>query len=197
MKWKDLVYQAIIDHCNKKGSRTFSLRNFLDDKIYFFSSLKPNNRHIEEKVRQQLQFLRDSKLINFLDYTGNYTLVASDLLDYEKREVQHIDLSKEKPDRREYIIETYVRKAKWVKMAKQILGYYCIFKNCRNTFIQEDGTPYIEVHHIIPLCHGGEDSMWNLSVLCAHHHRMAHFANKSVKERVQKFLLKEVALRIK
>ncbi|MSP28757.1 MAG: HNH endonuclease [Methylococcales bacterium] len=63
-------------------------------------------------------------------------------------------------------------------------------------YLREDGTPYIEVHHIIPLCHGGEDGIWNLSVLCAHHHRMAHFADVKTRITVENFLLNEIAARI-
>lgn len=49
--------------------------------------------------------------------------------------------------------------------------------------LKSDKTPHYEVHHITPFCEGGEDVLENLSVLCAHHHRMAHFAVK--KERLQ------------
>lgn len=61
---------------------------------------------------------------------------------------------------------------------------------------EPDGTPYIEVHHIIPLCEGAEDGVWNLSVLCAHHHRMAHFADDTSKKQIRNFLQKEVDKRV-
>jgi 8-oxo-dGTP pyrophosphatase MutT (NUDIX family) len=92
--------------------------------------------------------------------------------------------------------EEDIEAVKWVKQAIDIFGYNCLFQNCGNTFLREDGIPYIEVHHIIPLCHGGEDGLWNLSVLCAHHHRMAHFADANTQIAVEKFLLKEVDARI-
>lgn len=65
MKWKEFVYQSIIDYCNTIGCRTFSLNDFLSSKIDIFRRFRPNNRNIEAKVRQQLQFLRDDGLITF------------------------------------------------------------------------------------------------------------------------------------
>jgi phosphatidylserine/phosphatidylglycerophosphate/cardiolipin synthase-like enzyme len=40
--------------------------------INHFSKIYPNNQHIEEKIRQTLQSLRDIGLIEFLDNRGNY-----------------------------------------------------------------------------------------------------------------------------
>lgn len=196
MRWKDFVYQQITEHCNSTGSRTFSLQEILRERLNVLRAFRPDNKHIEAKIRQQLQFLRNDGLISFLDNTGHYTLRGVDLLDSEKEETASIDLTHEIPEKREYLVETYVRKVKWVKQAIDILGYNCLFQSCGNTFLREDGIPYIEVHHIIPLCHGGEDRLWNLSVLCAHHHRMAHFADANTQIAVEKFLLKEVAARI-
>ncbi|OGP65406.1 MAG: hypothetical protein A2169_03355 [Deltaproteobacteria bacterium RBG_13_47_9] len=63
MKWKDLVLSEVVDYCNHVGSRTFSLKDFLQAKLEFFIQAKPDNRHIEAKVRQQLQFLRNENKI--------------------------------------------------------------------------------------------------------------------------------------
>jgi predicted HNH restriction endonuclease len=196
MTWKDFVYLQVIEHCNNAGTRTFSLQDFLRERLSVFQIFRPNNNNIEAKIRQQLQVLRNDGLITFLDNTGHYTLRGVDLLDSEKEEVASIDLSREEPEKREYLVETYVRKVKWVKQAIDKLGYNCLLHNCGNTFLREDGIPYIEVHHIIPLCKGGEDRLWNLSVLCAHHHRMAHFADVNTRLSVENILLKEVAARI-
>ncbi len=195
MNWKDFVYQEVIDHCNNTGSKTFSLQELLNAKLATFQAFKPENHHIKEKIRQQLQFLRNDNLLSFLDNSGNYTLLGV-LLDDEKSETAAIDLTRETAERREYLVETYVRKAKWAKQAVELFGHHCLFHGCSNTFLREDGTSYIEVHHIIPLCQGGEDRLWNLSVLCAHHHRMAHFADISTRMTVEKILLNEVATRI-
>lgn len=100
IKWKQFVYQQIIDHCNTIGSRTFSLKDFLKNKLEDFKIFRPNNRNIEAKVRQQLQFLRDDGLISFLDNSGHYTLRGIDLLKPEALETNTLDLSKELPEKK-------------------------------------------------------------------------------------------------
>lgn len=117
MKWKDFVYLQIIDHCNNIGARTFSLQSLLKERLNVFQAFRPDNNHVEAKIRQQLQYLRNDGLINFLDNTGHYTLHGIDLLDTEKEETASIDLTREAPEKREYIVETYVRKVKWAKQA--------------------------------------------------------------------------------
>jgi predicted HNH restriction endonuclease len=196
MKWKEFVYQQVIDHCNNAGSRTFSLRNFIMERLEKFQKFRPDNKNVEAKIRQQLQFLRNDNLISFIDNSGHYTLRGIDLLSSEAEETKTIDLSKEEPEKREYLVETYVRSVAWARQAKETLGDLCLYNNCNNTFIREDGTRYIEVHHIIPLCRGGEDGLWNLSVLCAHHHRMAHYSNGKTRIAMENLLINEVRCRI-
>lgn len=192
VKWKDFVYQQVVEFCNMNGSRTFSLKTFLKDRLEMFEAFKPNNKNIEAKIRQQLQFLRDDGKITFLDNSGHYTLRGISLLVQEAVETNSVDLSRETPEKREYLVETYVRNVAWAKLARQVFGEFCLIDNCNNTFLKEDGSRYIEVHHIIPLCDGGEDGVWNLSVLCAHHHKMAHYGDMKTKSEIKIFLLKKV-----
>ena len=118
------------------------------------------------------------------------------MLKPEAEETNTIDLSKELPEKKEYFIETYVRNVTWAKQAREKLGDLCLYKKCTNSFFREDGTRYIEVHHIIPLCKGGEDGIWNLSVLCAHHHRMAHYSDAKSRINIENLLINEVRRRI-
>lgn len=41
-----------------------------------------------------------------------------------------------------------------------------------------DGTPYLEVHHIVPLSEGGHDSVANAIALCPNCHRRNHYGKK-------------------
>ncbi len=189
MTWKDLVYQQVVAYCNANGSRTFSLGSFFDANVDPFAKAYPGNRHLRQKVCEMLQKLRDEGLISFLGNTGNYTLRGVELLDAEKAELDTLDISHEPPRRKEYLVETYVRNVRWARRAREVLGCYCMFDACKNTFKREDGSSYIEVHHIIPLFEGGEDSLVNLSVLCAHHHKMAHFASNQIVHEVEAMLL--------
>ena len=44
-------------------------------------------------------------------------------------------------------------------------------------FFSSDGTPYLEVHHVITLSDGGPDTCSNTAALCPNCHRRAHFAS--------------------
>jgi hypothetical protein len=41
-----------------------------------FASLYPRNRHVQEKLRQTLQFLRDMGFVDFVDDHGKYRRVG-------------------------------------------------------------------------------------------------------------------------
>ncbi|MFM7468180.1 MAG: HNH endonuclease [Vampirovibrionales bacterium] len=212
--WKQAVLAQVMALCQYLGRRTFTLQE-----LYQFAATPlrlqfQENTHPEAKIRQQLQRLRDEKLLRFND-RGCYTLEAKFLLQEEVEEevqplleawmqtlpplhtLEHPEVSSDASvmseeaqthHKKEYLFETYVRDKGWVKLAKQTFGYQCFMPECRNTFIKPDGTPYIEVHHIIPLHQGGEDGLWNLSTLCAHHHRMAHFADPAKRQEITEFL---------
>ena len=195
MNQREKLKKLVIDFCNKEGSRTFTLKK-LNATYGDYHNIGVGGSTPQATVRRLLQELRDTGFLSFLDKSGHYTLRGVDLLETEKEELQVIDISKETPQRKEYLLETYVRKTKWAKMARNFFGDYCLCDNCSNTFLKEDGTRYIEVHHIIPLHCGGEDGLWNLSVLCAHHHRMAHFANANERIKLESFLLREVKCRV-
>jgi len=197
MVWKKFTYKLIRDFCNRNGSRTFTLKDFYaENKELIDGFRKDSNNNQLAKIRQQLQFLRDEGLLSFVDNSGTYTLRGIDILDGEVDDEKIASLKFETPEKKEYLIETYVRDIGWAREAKKRLGLFCMCRDCRNTFMREDLTPYIEVHHIIPLCEGGEDGIWNLSVLCAHHHRMAHYADRDAQLKIKEYLQKEVQYRI-
>lgn len=68
--WPNDVLQCL----RRLGRKEFSLRD-----VYSFSaelaSLHPENKHIKDKIRQQLQVLRDAGLIEFLNNRGEYRLL--------------------------------------------------------------------------------------------------------------------------
>jgi type II restriction enzyme len=54
------------------GKREFAAKD-MNAKIKDLSRLHPNNHHVREKIRQQLQVLRDKGFVEFLE-RGNYRL---------------------------------------------------------------------------------------------------------------------------
>jgi 5-methylcytosine-specific restriction endonuclease McrA len=190
--WKDFIQKLVVDYCNEQGSRTFTLQDFQSSKELDIQSFSPENKHPFDKVRQQLQVLRKEGVLSFVDNRGTYTLRNPAVLEDELLDKGIALISQDKPDKQEYLRETYARDRGWVKKAKDNLGMYCLHPECKNTFNKEDGLPYIEVHHIIPLFEGGEDGIWNLAVVCAHHHKMAHFADKRTKQEIRDIFLSAV-----
>ena len=189
---RDRIFELVVQLCEKQELRTFELTDFYSEFLPLLEKEWPENRNVKGKIRQQLQELRDDKKLTFVDGKGRYTLsnvpnLMGEIEPEHFNAIQHLPVEK-----REYLIETYARKARWTKMAHERFGRYCLCRNCRNTFLREDNTPYIEVHHIIPLCDGGEDHIENLSVLCAHHHRFAHYAQYDERMRFREQLMKQV-----
>jgi predicted HNH restriction endonuclease len=50
-------------------------------------------------------------------------------------------------------------------------------------FHRDDGSPYLEVHHIVPLAEGGDDTLVNAAALCPHCHRKLHHGATRLSER--------------
>jgi len=61
-------------------------------------------------------------------------------------------------------------------LVKQIFGHKCQIENCEFICnVSPDIFPYFsEVHHLEHLCKGGDNSPYNLAVLCANHHSIFH-----------------------
>lgn len=191
--WKDFTRELVTDYCNERGSRTFTLQELQRAKEAEIIAFSDANNTPFDKLRQQLQLLRNDGIVTFVDNRGTYTLREPVILNGELSEGASLVFDHEKePNKKEYIRETFARDRGWVKEAKDKFGYYCLHPNCKNTFNKNDGIPYIEVHHIIPLFEGGEDAVWNLAVICAHHHKMAHFADNETQTDLKNLLLKIV-----
>ena len=73
MKWKQLVLKCVEDLCAKKGSNMFNTSEIYEYEAEL-SSHYPQNHTVKEKIRQQLQYLRNDGHIVFLDNNGNYML---------------------------------------------------------------------------------------------------------------------------
>ena len=73
------------------------------------------------------------------------------------------------------------------------MGYCCSVDMNHESFLKEDGTKYIEVHHLIPMCEQDKftyklDTEANIIPLCPTCHRMLHFGRQEDIEPVLKKL---------
>lgn len=67
-----------------------------------------------------------------------------------------------------------------IAIARKRAGNLCeVPECCHPVFFGKDGTPYSEVHHIVPLAQGGLDKIENVVCLCPSHHREVHLGQQS------------------
>ena len=92
--------------------------------------------------------------------------------------------AKGKPARRTVQREDFVRDAYVVAAAILRSGGKCEMPGCaRDLFLKDDDTPYLEVHHVVPLAEGGDDTLVNAAALCPHCHRALHFGKGRMAKR--------------
>jgi HNH endonuclease len=85
------------------------------------------------------------------------------------------------PPTRQTVILSFVRDPLVMAYAKVRAGFGCEVPDCRHpTFQSNVGQPYCEVHHIVPLAEGGEDTVGNVACLCPAHHREIHFGKLAI-----------------
>jgi hypothetical protein len=197
LTWKHLVKEEITRLCHAMGSRTFTRQELLTFSGQVFQAFGEGKTPFQTVSRVLQELHKQEAFLAFDDdRRGHYTLQVDFLEGELDVEAQAVVLA-QPPAKREYWVETFTRNNRWVKQAKAVLGTQCLCEGCANTFTKANGEPYIEVHHIVPLREGGEDALWNLSVLCAHHHKMAHFAASAVQQRMAQHLLRIVEVKLK
>jgi 5-methylcytosine-specific restriction protein A len=93
------------------------------------------------------------------------------------------------PERREQAYSIYERELEvkeWIIKNAQGKCECC----SADGFIKEDGTAYLEAHHLLPLSEKGSDTPQNVIALCANCHRKFHYAKD--KEEMRKALIKRI-----
>ncbi|HCE2690165.1 HNH endonuclease [Vibrio parahaemolyticus] len=89
---------------------------------------------------------------------------------------KRIEAAGGKPKRIKVVATYYIRNPDVIVETLARANGYC--ERCKNKapFLRRtDRSPYLEVHHIIPLSEGGDDLLENTIALCPNCHRDAHF----------------------
>lgn len=82
----------------------------------------------------------------------------------------------DKPEVITIVSKAYKRNPEVVVATLRRANGYCEKCRCKAPFIRKsDNTPYLEVHHRIPLSEGGDDNLENTIALCPNCHRELHF----------------------
>lgn len=84
-------------------------------------------------------------------------------------------LGNPRPPRRPVMVEQTVRDQAVVDWVLATAAGHC--ENCGQPapFVREDGTPYLEVHHVKWLAREGSDTVTNAVALCPNCHRLFHY----------------------
>lgn len=90
-----------------------------------------------------------------------------------------------KPARKDRIVSDFVRDPYVVAAALLRAGGVCEMPACTSKlFKRDDGSKFLEVHHVHPLGEGGDDSLENAAALCPSCHRELHYGRKRTAKRV-------------
>lgn len=85
---------------------------------------------------------------------------------------------------------TYERDPLVIAIAQARASHKCEIRDCPHpAFVTPRGHYYSEVHHIVPLAKGGEDTIQNVACLCPAHHKEIHLGTRAAELTEQ---LKEV-----
>ena len=144
-----------------------------------------------EKSGRYWQLQLKPEVVSALEHLGwvQSSILPEEVLTDELQEQAARALS-DSPERRRQRLEAAPKKPSVIQItraefrrngdvvAEVMLRANSVCEACgRNApFIRtSDGTPYLEVHHVIPLADGGEDTIENALALCPNCHREKHF----------------------
>ena len=74
--WGADIYSRVCRLAQETGDNVFTLRSFCFRFFTELAEIHPENHHIREKVRQQMQVLRNGGLLEFVDNRGTYRLLT-------------------------------------------------------------------------------------------------------------------------
>lgn len=145
------IEQHIAYYENLSGSRSSRLREIVSE----FSSTKPRSSDIIDDFQRQV--------------------IASNLLSPDVR-AQRLASAPSMPRAIRAITKAYIRNpdvvAEVLFRAEGVCGQCGHFA----PFLRKtDDSPFLEIHHKIPLSEGGEDTVENAVALCPNCHREAHY----------------------
>jgi|GEM_PF-2406471 len=102
--------------------------------------------------------------------------IANSRADSPENRKKRLELAPKKPTIVQVTRAEYRRNSDVVAELMLRASGICEGCGCNAPFIRaSDGTPYLEVHHVLPLAEGGDDTVENAIALCPNCHRRKHF----------------------
>ncbi|MDJ0641642.1 MAG: HNH endonuclease signature motif containing protein [Erythrobacter sp.] len=144
----------------------------LDQHIEYYENLDQGNRPglkaIADRWRPRMTF--DC----YLEKLEKEVVAMASLPASERR--KRLPKAGNKPKSRRVSTKIYERNAAVIAEALAKADGVCERCKAKAPFLRaKDGTPYLEVHHKVPLAEGGEDTLGNAEALCPNCHRLRHF----------------------
>ena len=103
--------------------------------------------------------------------------ISTSLGDLSEERLERLRVAQTHPRKIVVSTEVFVRNPDVVAEALFRADGFCQICRNRAPFIRKrSGSPYLEVHHIVTLADGGEDSIENTIAICPNCHRAAHYA---------------------
>ena len=101
--------------------------------------------------------------------------------------IYNIEVSTDKHDK---VVSQYDRNQRISTVVKNRANGHCECCHQEAPFIKENGEPYLEEHHLIPLSEGGKDSLDNVCAICPNCHRELHYGvgRNKLREKIKKYL---------
>lgn len=196
----DAIYQKIYDRQIMDFSTNSSWKSAVRQNIEMFSSDSDafNGRKdifysVEGKgkgvwgIREE--YLKKTDLpipLEVLEKKKDIIKKTTENLTVEQLKSKSDETQTSAPRKRTISTTTYERNVYVSEYTKKRAGGYCQLCHSASPFLDKEGNPYLETHHIVWLSKGGKDTIDNTVALCPNCHRKMHILN--LDEDVQKLL---------
>lgn len=143
-----------------------------------FEDIQSSN--IERKIIESIK----NSTTNFVPFTEQY---IEPHLSYNDEELfnkayelksninNKIPIGQSEPSRIEQSTQKFQRDAAVVAYILNVSVGCCECCGQKSPFVKNNGEPYLEIHHVLPLADGGSDTITNTIAACPNCHRELHF----------------------
>jgi 5-methylcytosine-specific restriction protein A len=154
-----------------------ALETFMEHIVYPKGKTKGNEPGLRRVHDEFVKTLRTSAVFNVAETElgGRVVSAMTDPTDIRSARLQHAPT---KPGQQLVLSRVFRRNPDVI--AEVLLRAAGICESCREPapFVRADGRPYLEVHHLIRLADGGDDTVLNAIAVCPNCHRERHFGFK-------------------
>jgi 5-methylcytosine-specific restriction enzyme A len=196
---KGIGKSSFLDALGAHATDIVLVRNEMSQrmKVAFIKAIDDPNlpRYLESFVRFVYSFKSDDE--EPFAEKGSYQKKVFDELDEElalagkSDEELRIQLARsKKPERIVTSVTQFRRNSALSTLVKRRANGMCEWCETPSPFLDRNGTPFLECHHITPLSQNGDDDERNALGLCPNCHRKAHYSAEPLK--VRKALSKRI-----